>query len=322
MPFSEALKLRVKRRAHFSCCLCHALGVEVHHVIPEAEGGPDTENNAAPLCPSCHETYGANPQKRKFIRESREFWFEVCEKRFASDADRLKRIENLVERTASIDDLTEGIERILDLQRLIDSKISLISDRELYAQQIDEMRQRIREIERELQVKAYTLEQLQKRNAVAQLGAEIAIEMARNRANHRLDEATAAFSNAAYFLIGNGEPNLEACLATLQAGFAGSSIPKDPTLMLLYHLTVQLRCAVQLSTAMHISSSVVSTLLEEYDRDPNRTTSDLVRALSARIRAGELDSGAAKPAALLALQSVAQNHAARSAPEGKNGRES
>ena len=68
MPFSEALKLSMKRRAHFSCCLCHTLGVEVHHIVPRADGGSDDEDNAAPLCPTCHETYGANPIKRKFIR--------------------------------------------------------------------------------------------------------------------------------------------------------------------------------------------------------------------------------------------------------------
>ena len=69
VAFTELLKLSVKKRAHFSCCLCHSLGVEVHHIIPQENDGPDTEDNAAPLCPSCHEIYGANRQKRKFIRE-------------------------------------------------------------------------------------------------------------------------------------------------------------------------------------------------------------------------------------------------------------
>jgi 5-methylcytosine-specific restriction endonuclease McrA len=53
MAFTETLKLTVKRKAHFSCCLCHSLGVEVHHIVPQAEGGPDTEDNAAPLCRRC-----------------------------------------------------------------------------------------------------------------------------------------------------------------------------------------------------------------------------------------------------------------------------
>jgi hypothetical protein len=38
---------------------------------------PDELENAAPLCPSCHETYGANPTKRKFLREARDLWYEI-----------------------------------------------------------------------------------------------------------------------------------------------------------------------------------------------------------------------------------------------------
>jgi HNH endonuclease len=90
MAFSEELKLSVKRRAHFGCCLCHELFVEIHHILPQSEGGPDTEPHAAPLCPSCHETYGANPEKRKFIREVRDFWYELCEKRYPSTGESIK----------------------------------------------------------------------------------------------------------------------------------------------------------------------------------------------------------------------------------------
>jgi len=93
MAFSKALKLKVKRRAHFSCCLCHTLFVEIHHIVPKAEGGADSEDNAAPLCPSCHENYGANPEKRQFIRENRDFWYGLCQQRYASDPDRLQAIE-------------------------------------------------------------------------------------------------------------------------------------------------------------------------------------------------------------------------------------
>lgn len=118
MAFSEQLKLRVRRLAHFQCCLCHTLGVEIHHILPQAEGGPDTEDNAAPLCPSCHEIYGANPVKRKFISEARDFWYEVCDRRYASDKDQLDRIVGLVEGTVKRDDLAEvlgqGIREVLE----------------------------------------------------------------------------------------------------------------------------------------------------------------------------------------------------------------
>jgi 5-methylcytosine-specific restriction endonuclease McrA len=33
MAFDERLKLRVKRRAHFSCCICREPYVEVHHQL-------------------------------------------------------------------------------------------------------------------------------------------------------------------------------------------------------------------------------------------------------------------------------------------------
>ncbi|OGT72989.1 MAG: hypothetical protein A2W76_02805 [Gammaproteobacteria bacterium RIFCSPLOWO2_12_47_11] len=113
MAFSESLKLEIKRKAHFTCCLCKAVGIEIHHIIPQEEGGSDAEDNAAPLCPSCHETYGANPQKRKFIREARDFWYEICEKRYASDSDRFDEIKGLLEHTVSYDDLQELKEELL-----------------------------------------------------------------------------------------------------------------------------------------------------------------------------------------------------------------
>lgn len=104
MSFTESLKAKVRRKAHLSCCLCKAIGVEVHHLIPQELGGSDSEENAVPLCPSCHEAYGANPQKRKFIREARDLWFEICEKRYASDADKLEEIKRLLQNTVSYAD--------------------------------------------------------------------------------------------------------------------------------------------------------------------------------------------------------------------------
>ena len=37
------------------CCLCKMLhSVQVHHIIPQEEGGTDKIDNAIPLCPNCH----------------------------------------------------------------------------------------------------------------------------------------------------------------------------------------------------------------------------------------------------------------------------
>jgi hypothetical protein len=105
MAFSESTKLSVQRAAHFHCCLCRSLGVEIHHIVPQAEGGSDDAENAAPLCPSCHETYGANPTKRKFIREARNLWFEICATRYSGDTSWIEEIRARLDSVATKEDL-------------------------------------------------------------------------------------------------------------------------------------------------------------------------------------------------------------------------
>ncbi|HCQ91348.1 MAG TPA: HNH endonuclease [Clostridium sp.] len=56
--------------------ICNKLFVEVHHIIPKLEGGSDSIDNAAPLCSSCHDLFGGNPEKRKQIRQMRDYWWE------------------------------------------------------------------------------------------------------------------------------------------------------------------------------------------------------------------------------------------------------
>lgn len=82
MAFSEKLKAKIRVQAAFRCCLCETDEIEIHHIVPQADGGPDNEDNAAPLCPNCHERYGANPEKRKRIRERRDWWYQVVESRY------------------------------------------------------------------------------------------------------------------------------------------------------------------------------------------------------------------------------------------------
>ena len=41
MVFMEALKVTVRKRSYLRCCLCHAIGVDVHHIVPQAEGGSE-----------------------------------------------------------------------------------------------------------------------------------------------------------------------------------------------------------------------------------------------------------------------------------------
>jgi hypothetical protein len=84
MPFSEQTKLEVKQKAAFRCCRCQSIGVDVHHIKPEKDGGANDISNAAPLCPSCHDYFGDNPSKQKEIVQMRDYWYSVVDKKWQS----------------------------------------------------------------------------------------------------------------------------------------------------------------------------------------------------------------------------------------------
>lgn len=94
MGFSEQIKLEVKQKAAFRCCRCHEIGVEVHHILPQKDGGLAVIDNAAPLCPSCHDNFGDNSQKRKEIRQMRDWWYEVVGEKYFNK-DTIKRLEEI-----------------------------------------------------------------------------------------------------------------------------------------------------------------------------------------------------------------------------------
>jgi hypothetical protein len=130
LGFSEELKVKIRKKSHHTCCLCKSLGVEIHHIVPVKDGGPDTEDNAAPLCPSCHETYGGNPEKRKFLREIRDAWYEICAARFAGDSDRLGEISELLKATASKEDVKQGIDELMNLLKDVKAKVETSRNQE------------------------------------------------------------------------------------------------------------------------------------------------------------------------------------------------
>jgi len=82
--FPESIKKLVKAKAHFQCCRCRNIGVEVHHIIPQKDGGPNNFDNAAPLCKNCHTDFGDNPMKRKEIKEMRDWWYKKCDEMYKS----------------------------------------------------------------------------------------------------------------------------------------------------------------------------------------------------------------------------------------------
>ena len=92
--FPEATKEAVKKKAGFQCCRCRNVGIQVHHILPQGEGGSNDIDNAAPLCPNCHDYYGANPVKRKEITQMRDWWYE-CIERMYPDNRQIGKIEEI-----------------------------------------------------------------------------------------------------------------------------------------------------------------------------------------------------------------------------------
>jgi hypothetical protein len=81
MPFNHITKKEALERSSFRCCICHDLAADIHHIIPQEEKGPDTIDNAAPLCSTCHDLFGDNPKKRKKIKQMRDHWWKIVEAR-------------------------------------------------------------------------------------------------------------------------------------------------------------------------------------------------------------------------------------------------
>ncbi len=92
MPFSPALKDQIRKMAAFRCCRCHEIGIDIHHIVPQAKGGTDDIDNAAPLCQNCHDRYGANPEKRKEIRQMRDWWYEVVREKYHGDQSGFEKL--------------------------------------------------------------------------------------------------------------------------------------------------------------------------------------------------------------------------------------
>ena len=107
--FSEKIKNEVKRKAHYKCCMCERIKVDVHHIVPQKVGGSDDIDNAAPLCGHCHDLYGDNPMMRKTIRGRRDLWYELCEKseQKADFTPILKKMDGLFEKLKDLEDNQE-----------------------------------------------------------------------------------------------------------------------------------------------------------------------------------------------------------------------
>lgn len=73
MPFHHNIKMRMFIRCARLCCLCCkqcGTNIEAAHIIAEADGGPNDEENGIPLCYDCHTEVGHyndhHPKGNKF----------------------------------------------------------------------------------------------------------------------------------------------------------------------------------------------------------------------------------------------------------------
>jgi hypothetical protein len=89
VAFPPSVVERLLVACHRHCCICHKPAgnkMEIHHIVPKAEGGEDSEENGIPLCFNCHaEVEHYNPQHprgRRFtateLREHKKQWFAIC----------------------------------------------------------------------------------------------------------------------------------------------------------------------------------------------------------------------------------------------------
>ncbi|MCI8466686.1 MAG: HNH endonuclease [Bacilli bacterium] len=79
MAFKESLKEIVRKKSDGRCVICCKPFVEIHHIIPQSENGPDTIDNAVALCAYCHELLRDSPSKRKKLKEMRDSRYEIIE---------------------------------------------------------------------------------------------------------------------------------------------------------------------------------------------------------------------------------------------------
>jgi hypothetical protein len=91
MPFTEEVRITALTAAARHCCVCHrykGVKIEVHHIVPESEGGPNTSDNAIALCFDCHTDAGHynadHPRGTRFsrreLRRHRELWHTLVQR--------------------------------------------------------------------------------------------------------------------------------------------------------------------------------------------------------------------------------------------------
>ena len=90
MPFPREVRNLALVKSHRRCCVCHEFGgrsVNVHHIVQEADGGPNALENSICLCLRCHAEAGHfNPRhslgtkySQAELKAHRDQWWKHCE---------------------------------------------------------------------------------------------------------------------------------------------------------------------------------------------------------------------------------------------------
>lgn len=90
MGFPMSVKEEALVKAARHCCVCRrykGINLEVHHIVPESEGGDNSFENAIPLCFDCHSAAGhyspdhpkGNKLTRSELRKHRDEWYAAVE---------------------------------------------------------------------------------------------------------------------------------------------------------------------------------------------------------------------------------------------------
>jgi hypothetical protein len=103
MGFPLNVRLDALIACQRQCCLCHErkhTRIQCHHIIQEADGGPDTFDNCIPLCPDCHaevlafnpkHPFGGTPYHPDELRRRRDDWYTTVRRKSDELATNLHR---------------------------------------------------------------------------------------------------------------------------------------------------------------------------------------------------------------------------------------
>ena len=103
MPFPAVVRLEALIACQRQCCLCNErkhTRMQCHHIIQEADGGPDTFENCIPLCPDCHaevqafnprHPFGGTPYHPSELKRRRDDWYAAVGERSKALAADLHR---------------------------------------------------------------------------------------------------------------------------------------------------------------------------------------------------------------------------------------